>query len=283
MGSFAGHVIPGSFFILFGVWWILQITRNYLMSLSRKGEPFKATVTLSPKLCTYFDLEAFLAVLAGIIGMIIELQGKSFGISNTQHATMYFFFSLAGLLGLLAPTLRRLVPNMEQFRYLSLALAYTVEALLFKFHLFGRDNLDIMVHTLLLYAVYGCIIFTIAEMARPTQVLFSLGRAFFTVLQGAWFWQAAFILYNPITDHARWDHGDHHTMMLITCYFTWHMGIIFLLIFSCMLGWSCLYRRIGYLEESDVTMEELTINEGYRHLFSHADDETDLTMIKNGK
>ncbi len=283
MGSFPGHVLPGSFFILFGVWWIFQITRKYLWSLSRKGETFRASATFSPRLCAHFDLEAFLAVLAGVIGMIIELQGKSFGISNTQHATMYFFFSLAGLIGLIAPTLKTLVPNMDPFRYLSLALAYTAEALLFKFHLFGRDDLDIMVHTLLLYAIYGCIVFTVAEMTHPTQVLLSLGRAFFTVLQGTWFWQVAFILYNPIPGHSTdWDHHDHHHMMLITCYFTWHVGVIFLFILLCMIGWSCVYRGAGYLDESDITMEDININKGYSHLISHADDEKDVTITQNG-
>ncbi len=290
MGSFIGHVIPGSFFILFGVWWIIQITRKYLWSLSRKTEPFRATATFPPKLkCQNLDLEALLALSAGIIGMIIELfianvmVGKSIGVNNGQHATMYFFFSMVGLIGILAPTLRKLLPNIEHFRYLSLALAYTAEALLFKFHLFGRDGMDIMVHTLLLYAVYGCIILTLAEMVRPTQVLLPLGRAFFTVLQGSWFWQTAFILYNPIPGHAEWDHENHHQTMLITCFFTWHMGFIFLFILLCGIGWSCAYKKAGYLDESDLTMDNVATDRGYRHLINHVDDETDMKTMQNGR
>ena len=77
---------------------------------------------------------------------------------------------------------------------------------------------------------------TLAELIFRKQVLTSLGRAYFTILQGTWFWQVAFILYNPSTDHKEWNHSDHHDIMLTTCIYTWHVGASFS-VFHVMWRW----------------------------------------------
>ena len=277
MGSFIGHVIPGSFFVLFGAWWTFQICRKYLRSFTKSGESFKCQVTYPPQFKNRnFDLEAVIAISAAVIGMLVELvfacsfRGKPIGVTNMQHATMYFFFGLLGLLGILTPVLKKFFRYIENIRYIALAMAFTVEAVLFKFHLMGRDMMDITIHTLLLYSVYGCIIMTMAELIFRNQVLTSLGRAFFTILQGAWFWQVAFILYNPFTGHTEWNHGDHHQIMLTTCIYTWHIGGVFLFSLGCGIGWACVYKKRGELGDDELTMEPLV--NGYSHLVNNEED-----------
>lgn len=62
--------------------------------------------------------------------------------------------------------------------------AFGVEAFLFANHLHSRHMLDIHLHTLLVYAIYGCVIFCILETYKPEQILFTYGRILFTILQG---------------------------------------------------------------------------------------------------
>ena len=314
MGSFIGHVVPGTFFIMFGVWWTLRVWELFLRSLSggrrwgQRGEDsesgggtprhgFSCRATYPPtRVCARcccglrgrrpVDCEAVLAVAASVVGMLIELLpggahigGRHMGVNNMQHATMYFFFGLVGLIGLLTPSLRRLFPNMEDIRFISLAIAFAAEAILFKFHLMGRDAMDITLHTLLVYAIYGCVIMTLLEFKYRNQPLASLGRAFFTILQGTWFWQVGFILYNPFATPGNdgWDHEDHHHIMLTALIYTWHMAAIFIFSLGVAVGWACVLKKRGELEDFELTMEP--VSNGYSHLLSQDQDEPE-TVVK---
>ena len=91
---------------------------------------------------------------------------------------MYFFFALSGVLDLL--TMKGLAP--EGTDYLGMVIALLVEGALFKFHLFGRDELDVLIHVLLLYAIGFSALVVALEAAfrsvsRPVYefVLLSLG------------------------------------------------------------------------------------------------------------
>ena len=108
-----------------------------MKSPTKRGRSFRCQVTYPPRFknCN-MDLEAGLAVTAAAIGMLIELfiacsfRGKPIRVSNGQHATMYFFFGLLGFLGLLTPVLRKMFPNIEDIKYVALAMAYTTEVIL---------------------------------------------------------------------------------------------------------------------------------------------------------
>ena len=273
MGSFIGHAIPGAFFIIVALWWTVQMFRRYYESLRKTGAPYISTPTWKVHLGRFghTDIEAKLVVIFSAIGIIVELvaapifRGTGVGSNNAQHGTMYFFFGLVGLLRLILPRLR-IFPNHESIVYCTLVLAFAVEGLLFKFHLFGRDDFDVMLHTLLLYAIYGCVIMTLVELRFRKNVLCALGRAFFTLLQGTWFFHAAMALYPPFTDpwgHSKnmthmegggdIDHGmdmgnhdaptDHHAIMMVVMAYTWHMStnLMIMLVLGGVIG--CCYKR----------------------------------------
>ena len=42
--------------------------------------------------------------------------------------------------------------------------------------------------------------------------------------QGTWFWQAGFILYNPLPGAVPWRADDHDQLMVVTMMFAWHMA-----------------------------------------------------------
>jgi len=118
-------------------------------------------------------------------------------------------------------------PLPEGIDYLIGCLSFVVEAVLFKFHLHGRTQLDVLIHTLLLYVVYVNVIIIALEMRYRHSIAVALTRAYSVLLQGTWFWQAGFLLYNPLPGAVAWDGDDHEQMMVVTMMFAWHMAGIF--------------------------------------------------------
>ena len=244
----------------------------------KNGTPFKSSVTYSARSgrLKNFDLEGFLVVVSAAIGMFVEIiaacimRGKPIGMGNIQHATMYFFFGLGGILSVLQPSLIRPFPEMENLRYIALALAIAVEAVLFKFHLYGRDEMDILVHTLLLYVCYISIIVTLLEMKYRESVLAALSRAYFFLIQGTWFWQVGFILYNPLPGAKEWDSENHHQLMMVVSIFSWHMGVILIGMMGTGFLICCLYSRKGQYPVTNFGLGN--VDNGYAALLDQSED-----------
>ena len=289
MGNFYGHLAPGVFFIVFGVLWTVQIWKRYLKSFTKNGKPFQCE--LSPPVeirGISVNVEGIFVVIFTIGGMLIEFRhiylGGEIGITRAQHGTMYIFFLMVGIMKLLNLRLKRLLPNIDELEYVVFAMALTVEAILFKFHLMERDMLDTTIHVLLVNSIYGCIIMTLVEMVFRKQVLLALGRAFFILLQGTWFCQVAFILYSPIPAksgvyNTKWDHEDHHQIMLTTCMYTWHLGCILIFSLCCGFLWACVYRKRGELGDTELRTVEPVTN-GYMYLVNN-EEEADEEHVTN--
>ena len=77
--------------------------------------------------------------------------------------------------------------------FLCNAVAFVSEFLLFQFHLLNQKELDTLIHTLLLYAIGACVISMLLELRYRESALASFARAYFTLLQGTWFWQVGVI------------------------------------------------------------------------------------------
>jgi len=275
MGTLAGHLLPGSFFIAFAIWWSFVTNLRYIKSTlnkqNSKGYRYRSTVTM-PCICCpgrlkQLPIESMLKVIFPLVGLIGEVvTGLKFydklvvvnsGInmvtqapehthqhnhkrdiqpgqimvrtwhfegSNAQHSTMYLAFILAGIVEILMHAKFELPKRIE---YVFNIFALFVEFMLFKFHLHGRSDIEILVHTLLLYAIGGCIISGVLECWKPNNVIFTYGRILFTMLQGTWFFEAGFVLFPPwdfIT--GIWDPNSHEHLMVLTSTFLWHILLI---------------------------------------------------------
>jgi len=142
-------------------------------------------------------MESYLKLFCTIVGMLGEfitgfthlydetLKRKvwSFGENNAQHITMFLGFGVASLFEILVHFKYSLPSGIE---YLANILAYGIQAFLFHFHLHGRNEIDIHVHTLLVYAIVFCMIGTIWEYNRPNEILATYARIAGTFLQGLW-------------------------------------------------------------------------------------------------
>lgn len=156
---------------------------------------------------------------------------------NWQHATMYLFFSLAGAASLLVHATD--VPPLALDR-LALALAFFTEGFLFLYHLHGRSMLDVHVHQMLLFAVFGQALVVFLEVFHRGNVALELLRSALCLLQGSWFWQIGYVLYPP--SGTQWDLTDHNNMMFITMCFCWHLAVSMVTVGALYCAISCAVR-----------------------------------------
>ncbi|XP_026070554.1 transmembrane protein 45A-like [Carassius auratus] len=125
-------------------------------------------------------------------------------------------------------------------------LAFSLIGFLFLDHLHGRDMLDVHVHTLLLYAIFGQAFICLLEVFHRGNILLELLRATLTVLQGSWFWQIGFVLYPPSQvkwDQTTWlDQIDHDNAIFVTLRYCWHLAFALLTVAVVYLSVLCAVR-----------------------------------------
>jgi hypothetical protein len=205
MGTLLGHVIPGTFFIIFAIWWgfCLAVKHYYLhyrRRYSHGTHSYRSTTTFSCICCPSvrnIPCESYVKIVCANIGMLGEFltgfvysydekykrKTWTFGENNAQHITMFFAFALAAVFEVLIDWQYPLPDGIEFFANI---LAFGVEAFLFHFHLHGRNAIDLHVHSLLVYSILLCMFAAVWEYNRPEQILATYARIAATLLQGVW-------------------------------------------------------------------------------------------------
>ncbi|CAG2114123.1 unnamed protein product [Medioppia subpectinata] len=124
MGSLAGHLLPGSFFLCFGFWWTYALFERYFKVL------VDSTLSKTPKQfncsASYSKIEGFIKIISAIIGITCEFVtalDKNYRFVNMGIVDLLVYYGYP-------------LPNGSD--YMSLLMAAMVEALLFTFHLHGR-------------------------------------------------------------------------------------------------------------------------------------------------
>jgi hypothetical protein len=249
MGSLGGHLVPGSIFIILGLWWMYSAWLRYFVCRQRR-RPYYVSTSFPLHCCgpriAKLPIESFFVVFGTVVGIIIELIGGFNrvvdpgtghvsiyeGANNLQHFGMYFMFLLVGVVELL---LHYDFPLPKHLDIAAGGLAFSAEALLFYFHGHTRDQVEIQLHVFLVLAICATVVCGVFEMIqKENQIFATLMRAYFTVLQGSWFYKIGFLLYSPFHEHYEEskDPDAHRTLMLVAFYYVLHMAVIlFLLLF----------------------------------------------------
>jgi hypothetical protein len=348
MGSLGGHLVPGSFFIIFSLWWSFVTTLRYFKSKLKTPSNnknysyrYKSTTTM-PCICLpcvrlrRAPTESIIKLAFALIGFLIELIAAfdfkevniyqivnssinivnpvsptesmqhehghehggghahehhkrssdmnnqmtqmtwTFAKGNLQHMTMYSGFALGSVVEIM------LHYNADIPKKLDFAfgfLAFLVEGFLFAAHLHGKAALEIYLHVLLVYAVFACAIFSLLEIYRPHQIIFTYGRILCVILQGTWFYQVGFMLYPPTSNPSfHWDLEDHSLIMVTSAIFCWH---IFLIAFGLLLQ-HYFIKRFVYRKGTvyNRLLEELIIADGERDAINSIDDFSSETKYK---
>ncbi|XP_067326867.1 transmembrane protein 45B-like [Anolis sagrei] len=247
MASFQGHALPGTFFLLFGLWWTVKcVLKHYSRKLNKNNHLHRSFDKLE-------FIEGILKVASGIIGILAE-QFVSDGphlylytrepwswvhLMNWQHCTMYLFFGLSGAVDVLTYCPVRLPLGFDR---LMLAIAFFVEGFLFYFHVHKRPMLDQLTHSLLLPAIFGGCATTVLEIFLQDNFILELFRASLAILQGTWFWQIGSVLYPPF-GRPDWDLEDHDNMMFVIMCYCWHYAIDILIVAIIYILVHCFIQR----------------------------------------
>ncbi|KYO35754.1 transmembrane protein 45B isoform A [Alligator mississippiensis] len=234
MANFKGHALPGSFFLLFGLWWSVKYSFKYLsQKLNRKCHRNHCYQRLDV-------IEGAAKIIFALVGMLAEqfvpdgphmrlYSSQEHGwvkLANWQHTTMYLFYGISGVVDVLSYSSLKLPLGLDR---LMLSVAVFVEGFLFYYHVAHRPMLDQHIHSLLLVAIFGGAVSIFLEVFLRDNVTLELFRASLAILQGTWFWQIGFVLYPPWGGPG-WNEEDHSNIMFITMCFFWHYAAALLIV-----------------------------------------------------
>ncbi|KAI4891404.1 hypothetical protein NFI96_026097 [Prochilodus magdalenae] len=232
MANFKGHALPGTFFLLFGLWWSVKCPlRHFWLKRQQSGRQnlplfFKRIDLIEGILKTFFAFVGIMAEQFVPDGPHGHLYNDGWvKLMNWQHSTMYLFYGISGIADILSATSLPVPAGLDR---LSLSVALFVEGFLFYFHVHDRPPLDKHIHSLLLVAVFGGSASTLLEVFLQDNALLELIRSSLAIHQGTWFFQIGFVLY-PLNGE-EWDLNNDGNIMFITMCYCWHYAVAVLLV-----------------------------------------------------
>ncbi|KAL1532251.1 transmembrane protein 45B-like [Salvia divinorum] len=207
MGSFPGHMVPGTLFLVVGMWHVWCSIARYVSD----PETYRVRVWNPVR---GFDgrvkyLELYVITIGGFVDLCIEFLYATHlkivvdgalnpsHINNFEHSGMLLMFVIFGVITLLCEQTRHL-PLSEGALCLIASAAFTAEYLLFSFHSTTHKGLEGHYHRVLVLLIGLCVVSTIAGALMPTSFPADLTSGIAITLQGLWFYQTAFTLYGSM-------------------------------------------------------------------------------------
>ncbi|KFO26531.1 transmembrane protein 45B [Fukomys damarensis] len=223
MANFKGHALPGSFFLIIGLWWSVKYPLKYFHQRGKKNKLNHLQQRIELIEATVRTLFSFIGILAEQFvpdGPHLHLYRENHWVKlmNWQHSTMYLFFGVSGIVDMLTLLVTHIPLGVDR---LVMAVAIFIEGFLFYFHVHDRPLLDQHIHSLLLFCLFGGSISVALEVIFRDNIVLELFRTSLIIFQGTWFWQIGFVLFPPFGT-PEWDQNDKANIMFITMCYCWH-------------------------------------------------------------
>ncbi|XP_077013299.1 LOW QUALITY PROTEIN: transmembrane epididymal protein 1-like [Tamandua tetradactyla] len=243
MGNFIGHVYPGLFLVLYGLYQAMVISRAMIFNESLLHPPCpprnkgrwawlqKISYGGLVKLVTGSLLIAYEihCVKGGLTLMDRDLPPRFMYPKEWQHLTMFILLTLNGCVDIMS---KNLLPQRCVVLELGVRiLTFYVLLLLLVSHVQGTAGVELHVHALLILVVFLLMLVLTAELWAPDMFRLWLIETFLFLTMGSWLMQAGFILYRPISSYP-WQDDDINDVMFVTTFFCWHV----MFNASCLLG-----------------------------------------------
>ncbi|XP_070539512.1 transmembrane protein 45B-like [Ptychodera flava] len=249
MGTFIGHISPGLAFITFGLLWAFQASfglqrEKYNNRLQADGRG------RCMKILTSVPWEAVMKIFYGTLAALAEFffplgvnklemfkGGELQHPNEWQHFTMYSYFAMSGIVDVISQ--RVLKHRAEPLENFFLALAFGVETHLLYNHRHGKGMFENTIHILLVIASFGSFVGNLLRVWHVKDKLIPFLLAGFALLQGTWFFNAAFLIYRE-----EWDADSHGSVMFVTMAYCWHIVLAIVTLASIYgLVYICFGRR----------------------------------------
>ena len=224
MGSFVGHVAPGTIFLFIANWWFigeilqkreanrtLRTLRQSLISRAEQREtPFqRAWYSCPGRRLSKIPVEPIVkkaCAVASVIGEMLPSNStalfvesgefKPRNLRNYAHLIMYCFFGLTGVNDLVI--WNDLLPLPAKVDYFVSSVAFSIEGFLFYYHLHGRDELNVRLHTILFIVIFvAAVTFLLAAICDRIHPFLGFLKVYLLSLQGISLSQVGFVLYGP--------------------------------------------------------------------------------------
>lgn len=289
MGSFAGHILPGMFFMGIATWWffitayryiktsiVYRLNNKNIENIERnKKYVYKGSVTMPCTCCPCksvrrLPLESlikFAALFTHICGEIYyardpdpESEDKHLVLSaeSAQHIIMYSGFLFSSIIEILfyygVPFPKRTV---YMINIISLVILQSVILL----HSHDRDMLDGHLHWLFGIAVVLLTIAVACELYNPNNHWATFGRAYFFFIMGLWLFEIGFVIWPHTTNPLFvWNHSDHRHLAIITASFGLNLAIAaiyFLIVYLVVYKlYNCIDRFYGRNYDIDIENDD---------------------------
>ncbi|XP_048565935.1 transmembrane protein 45A-like [Triticum urartu] len=208
MGSFKGHVLPGTLFLAVGAWHVWAAVARFAMDPA--GFRLRVWNPVGSGGGALRHLELYVIAGGAFLDMCVEVLYSTHlhifapgggvnpaHLNDLEHGGMLLMFFLVGALALLSENTRYL-PLTEGALSLLAATAFTAELLLFYFHSTTHQGLEGYYHYLLVVLVGLCVASNVLGALLPASFPADLASGLLITLQGLWFYQTAFTLYGPM-------------------------------------------------------------------------------------
>ncbi|XP_075843552.1 transmembrane epididymal protein 1 [Microtus pennsylvanicus] len=243
MGDFIGHVCPGLFLVLYGLYRAIVVSRAVIFNDSLLHPSHNPTNKGRWARLWQLAHTGWLKTVTGSLLIVYEVNCIEGGLKfmskgmpprfmypkEWQHLTMFTLLTLDGCVETVSKSmLRQRWVTLERG---STALGVYVLLLLLVSHVKDSSGVELQVHSLLILVVFLLMLVLTAGLWAPEMFHLWMIETFLFLVMGSWLIQAGFILFRPVSGFP-WEDDDISDIMFVTTFFCWHVMINAL----CLLG-----------------------------------------------